>query len=72
MHDGTHEAHLHNRNISESLPENIIWLENIELNEKYTEKLKQFINECNPPQKRTLWHKVKVRILKHLFMGVVT
>jgi hypothetical protein len=61
-HDGRYDAYLHNQNVSEELSENIVWLENVELNKKYTERVKRFVDECNRPLKRTLWYRVKTII----------
>jgi hypothetical protein len=67
-HDGSYDAYLHNQNVSEELSENIVWLENVELNKKYTERVKRFVDECNRPLKRTLWYRVKTIIRELVFV----
>ena len=58
--------HLANRNVYEHSLEDIVWLENVELNSDYAERLKQFVSNAGPW--RRSWHRVKDRVRQTPFL----
>jgi len=68
---GTHKAsgrkvqsrqRSHNRNVYEGPLENIVWLDNVELNSDYAERLKQFVKGPGQAPRRKLWPRAKVNL----------
>jgi len=59
-----------NRNVYEHSLEEIVWLENVELNSDYAEKLKQFVTLAGRSPWRGFWQRVELR-LRRRFPGFI-
>ena len=53
-------------NVYEHSLENVVWLENVELNSDYAERLTQFVSNAGP--RRRPWHRVKDRVRQTPFL----
>ncbi len=51
-----------NRNVHERSLKSIVWLENVELNSDYVERLKQFVKGPGPAPWREFWYQVKAKV----------